>query len=310
MRSLEQKQRIFDRLHTRECVRGHTSRVQSVRWSQDGRRLASCAHDRTARIWYPERSTDPHNSFVLKGHTDTVDQLCWSPTDPDRLATASGDKNTTRCSRIIPTDGENINICWSPDGKQIAVGNKNDVVTFIDTNTYEIIHKTTKQDYEINEIGWNRAGDQFFLTTNLGQVKILSYPSLDEVTTLSAHTSNCYCLDFDSSGRYMATGSADAIVSLWDLTESLCVNTFCELEWPVRTISFTFDGQFLASASEDKFINISCVMTGDSVYKIPVVATINTCSWHPSKYLLAYSGDYPKDEKHNEGAISIFGFTS
>ena len=89
---------------------------------------------------------------MLKGHTDTVDQLCWSPTDPDRLATASGDKTVriwdarsksyphsvcllllrqhtdkgiaTRCARIIPTDGENINICWSPDGKQIAVGNK------------------------------------------------------------------------------------------------------------------------------------------------------------------------------------------
>ncbi|RKP06149.1 WD40-repeat-containing domain protein, partial [Thamnocephalis sphaerospora] len=108
-----------------------SSRVQSVRWSQDGRRLASCAYDRTARIWYPERSTDPQNSFALKGHTDTVDQLCWDPTHPDRLATASGDKTvriwdarTIRCIHTIPTDGENINICWSPDGKHIAVGNK------------------------------------------------------------------------------------------------------------------------------------------------------------------------------------------
>lgn len=28
----------------------------------------------------------------LKGHTDSVDQLCWDPKHPDLIATASGDK--------------------------------------------------------------------------------------------------------------------------------------------------------------------------------------------------------------------------
>lgn len=28
----------------------------------------------------------------LKGHTDSVDQLCWDPKHPDLVATAAGDK--------------------------------------------------------------------------------------------------------------------------------------------------------------------------------------------------------------------------
>ncbi|RRT84837.1 hypothetical protein BHE74_00015479 [Ensete ventricosum] len=28
----------------------------------------------------------------LKGHTDSVDQLCWDPKHPDVVATAAGDK--------------------------------------------------------------------------------------------------------------------------------------------------------------------------------------------------------------------------
>ena len=33
--------------------------------------------------------------------------------------------------------GDNINICWSPDGNNIAVGNKDDLVTFIDARTWK-----------------------------------------------------------------------------------------------------------------------------------------------------------------------------
>lgn len=37
---------------------------------------------------------------------------------------------------LINFVGENINICWSPDGKCIAVGNKDDLIAFIDTRNY------------------------------------------------------------------------------------------------------------------------------------------------------------------------------
>ena len=31
--------------------------------------------------------------------------------------------------------------------------------------------------------------------------------------------------------RYFATGSADALVSLWDCDELVCIRTFSRLEW-------------------------------------------------------------------------------
>lgn len=38
----------------------------------------------------------------------------------------------------------------------------------------------------------------------------------------------------------------------------------CRLDWPVRTLSFSHDGKMLASASEDHFIDIAEVETGNS----------------------------------------------
>lgn len=102
--------------------------VHSVAWNCTGKKLASGSVDQTARIWHIEPHghvwtlflDDRHKctlcflilwlvtSFLinrrvtweqskakdmeLKGHTDSVDQLCWDPKHADLLATASGDK--------------------------------------------------------------------------------------------------------------------------------------------------------------------------------------------------------------------------
>lgn len=70
------------------------------------------------------------------------------------------------------TSGENINICWSPDGQTIAVGNKDDIVTFIDAKTHR--SKAEEQfKFEVNEISWNNDNDMFFLTNGNGCINIL-----------------------------------------------------------------------------------------------------------------------------------------
>jgi len=131
--------------------------------------------------------------------------------------------------------------------------------------------------YEVNEIGWNNTGELFFLTTGLGTVEILRWmPATNElipIRTIHAHTANTYCIEFDPLNKYFAVGSADAVVTLWgiifmlfffvlvfllrlDINEMVCVRSFCKLQYPLRTISFSHDGQFLALASEDHIIGI------------------------------------------------------
>lgn len=210
--------------------------------------------------------------------------------------------------------GENINICWSPDGKYVGVGNKEDLISFIDMRQLKIIKDITN-DGEANEIGWNLHGTHFFITTGLGTIRILDWPTLNLVHTMNAHTGSVYCFEMDPRGRYIAAGSADAIVSLWDTEDFVCVRTFTSLEWPVRSLSFTNDGELLAAGSEDLFIDIVSgflvwvlifsrlllkalinlsqhhVESGQTAHRIPVNAATNTISFHPNKWVLAYAGD-------------------
>ncbi|XP_058219083.1 THO complex subunit 3-like isoform X2 [Rhododendron vialii] len=252
----------FKNLDSRE-YQGHKKKVHSVAWNCSGTKVASGSADQTARIWHIE----PHGhgkvkDIELKGHNDSVDQLCWDPKHSDLIATASGDKTVClwdarsgKCTQQAELSDENINITYKPDGTHIAVGNRDDELTILDVRKFKAIHKQ-KFSYEVNEMAWSMTGDRLFLTTGNGTVEVLAYPSLQPLDTLVAHTASCYCIAIDPLGRYFAVGSADSLVSLWDISQMLCVRTFTKLEWPVRTVSFNYTGEFIASASEDSFTDI------------------------------------------------------
>jgi len=302
-------------------ISAHSAKVHSVDWNFDGRRLASGSFDKTVCIFSIE-----HDRLVkdqtFSAHNDSVDQLCWHATHPDLLSTASGDKTVrvwdARMKKgiaTVNTKGENLNITWSPDGNSIAVGNKDDLVTFIDARMFKIRTENlndfeSKFKFEVNEIEWNKSSNLFFLTSGEGYIHIFDYPELTTVHVIQAHPANCICIEFDPTGKYFATGSADALVSLWDADEIACLRTFSRLDWPVRTLSFNHDGTMLASGSEDLLIDISHVETGERVVGVPVETPTFTVAWHPRVNLLAYAGDDQDEGNRDAGTVKLFGISN
>lgn len=206
--------------------------------------------------------------------------------------------------------GENINITWSPDGKYLAVGSRDDQISFLDARKMKASSSIQQMafNHEVNEISWSKDGAEFYATTGQGSIEVFSFPQLAPVKTLRAHTAGCYCIAFDPTGACFAAGSADALVSIWDVRDKVCLQTLPRLDWPVRplplhpslhcssrsatrdatfsrrrlprrvrrqcgsrsarrtaqvrTLSFSHDGQLLASAAEDHAIDIAYVATG------------------------------------------------
>ena len=69
------------------------------------------------------------------------------------------------------------------------------------------------------------------------------------------------------------------------------LSIFTILKFYSRTISFSYDGKLLASASEDLCVSIAHVDTGAQITKIPVNSPTFSIAWHPKRYLLAYACD-------------------
>jgi THO complex subunit 3 len=135
-----------------------------------------------------------------------------------------------KCKATIQTPGQNINVAWSPDGNYIAVGNKHDVVSIIDVRKNQIV-KNQEFKYEVNEMTWNPSGDTFLLTTSKGTVDLFSFPNFELLHSFQAHSGPCYVLEYDPLHQYIATGGADAMVTLWDTSDLVCVHSFPDNEY-------------------------------------------------------------------------------
>lgn len=89
------------------------------------------------------------------------------------------------------------------------------------------------------------------VTTGDGSVKLLDYPSLNTVHVLHAHTSACFCLELAPTGRYLAVGGSDALISLWDTTEWVCRRTLAGMVGAVKQVSFSWDGSYVVGGSDE-----------------------------------------------------------
>jgi THO complex subunit 3 len=122
---------------------------------------------------------------------------------------------------------------------------------------------------------------------------MLQYPSFETHLTLHAHTSSCNALSLSPSGEYLAVGGGDALVSLWDTQEWLCVRTLEVVQGPVRSVDFSFDGSYVVAGADegDKKLQIAHVETGETVHTVELSHFASQVAWHPCRYALAYSAE-------------------
>jgi WD40 repeat protein len=67
---------------------GHTNSINSICFSLDSTRLASCSDDTTVRLW--DAHTGSAIGDAMVGHTNSINSICFSP-DGTHLASCSGD---------------------------------------------------------------------------------------------------------------------------------------------------------------------------------------------------------------------------
>jgi WD40 repeat protein len=112
-------------------MRGYDGKVQLVAWSDNSRYLASCTGNEMVLWDFTGKGPEGSKPVVLSGHTDRVDAFAWQ-TGGEHLLSGGRDWRLVlwRPGRarepidVQMADGEISAMRWSPDGKRVAIGEK------------------------------------------------------------------------------------------------------------------------------------------------------------------------------------------
>jgi WD40 repeat protein len=79
---------------------------------------------------------------------------------------------------------------------------------------------------------------------------------MNEIQTLQGHMNSVNTISFSPDGKYLASGSSDKTVKIWDMELKTEIITLKNHLLKVNSVAFSPDGDYFISASDDRSIKL------------------------------------------------------
>ena len=175
---------------------GHKQEICGLKWSPDGKQLASGGNDNNVLIWQLN-SSNPY--LKLTQHKAAVKGLAWCPYTKNLLATGGGTQDKT------------IKF-WKTDSGQLV-------------NNFET-------DSQVCGLLWNPFEKEILSSHGYSknQLCLWKYPEKQKITELTGHTSRVLHLALSPEGDTVCSAAADETLRFWKIfqkKEDSNVNNEC-----------------------------------------------------------------------------------
>jgi WD40 repeat protein len=244
---------------------GHSSFVQSVRFSPDGKTLASGSPDRTVILWNAATGKELRTLF---GHGDDTAPVCFSP-DGKTLASGDGtiwDAATGRELCTLAGQERRVHIIgFSPDGKTLAGWPDRDTIKLWDAATGRELRTLSGLK---GSVCFSPDGKTLASTGDDTTLRLWDVASGRELHTLSGHIDHAVDVCFSPDGKTLASWGLDKTVRLWDTATGRELRTLSGHEDRVESVCFSPDGKTLASREWGGTVKLWNTATGSELHTL------------------------------------------
>jgi len=211
-------------------VKCHLRKVTALSFSPDSTILASGGDDQKINILDLRSGT---KLARLEGHDDTINSLAFTPNGRHLISASNDlsirwwDANVGREKKAIQESADKL-ICMtlSLDGSVVAL---------------------STVDIHIDLVRKRRR--------DVRRIKVRNTVTGEEIRVLEGHKKDVTTLAFHPDKRFLASGSVDNTIRIWDLQKGDIV-TLLEQKDDIASVDFSDNGQWFAALSRDQRVTI------------------------------------------------------
>jgi eukaryotic-like serine/threonine-protein kinase len=267
---------------------GQVSRRKALGWIMGGAAVVAIGGS-AGFILYSRTVKPAHALHVLRGHSDMVTSISWSP---DGTQLVSGSRDSTAKLWLVASENNPItysghraavlSVAWSPN-PQLAVlasGGEDQTVQVWDTQ------ENRQHDFEnlgapVSSITWSANGNRLVVgTLGDGEYELLLSTN---ASTRSSFRSVIHALAFSADGRYLAAALDNGRVAVAHLSEIPRRITIHPLHTSaVLSLAWSPDSSILASGSADTTAKVWDVTTWRLERRLLHSDAVNGVAWDPT----------------------------
>ncbi|EFA80856.1 hypothetical protein PPL_06445 [Heterostelium album PN500] len=290
----------------------HRDEVWYLKFSNNGKKLASCSKDSQILIWdmstlYEAVPQEPRVLATLSGHNKDVSYLSWSP-DDRYLISASSDNSVKLwsvdeavCLKTYSKHTDAVTCCaWHPDGKRFVSGGNDKNLYLWNIATPETTHQVSVPIRSwacarVNDMAIHRDGKQLIVICQEKKIRIFDIDAERPEISI-AETEAIMSMALSQDSRYIIVNTSNQEIHLWDLEKRIIVQKYRgqrQGRFVIRSCFGGVDEGFILSGSEDSKIYIWRRQNGALLECLSGhTKTVNCVAWSPTDpYLFCSASD-------------------
>ena len=181
-----------------------------------------------------------------------------------------------------------LSVSFSPDGKMLTSGSRDETVRLWDAETGEALNLLTGHTSWVGSVSFSPAGQTLASGSLDGTVRLWDAETGEALQTLTGHTKGVLSIAYSPDGETIASGSEDDTVRLWDAGTGEPLKTLTGHTGYVGSVAYSPDGKVLASGGYGETVRLWSTETGEILQTLTGhTHYVNSVSFSPDGKTLA-----------------------